>query len=82
MILISAFGSLALFYTDPGTGTLLLQLLAAAFLGLAFYFRYFTRRVKGYFSKKKADEGNAYSSTGAPEVERPPASSDLSEKIE
>ena len=81
MISISTFSSLAFFYTDPGTGTLLLQLLAAAFLGLAFYFRYFTRRVKGYFSKKKPDDGSAYSSTGTPAVEQPPASSDLSEKI-
>ena len=69
MILTSTF---ALFYTDPGTGTLILQLLAAAFLGAVFYFRYFTKRVKGYFSRKKTDDA----------AQHPTASPDLSEKIE
>ena len=33
-------------YTDPGTGAMLWQLLAAAFIGLAFYFRQSTTKIK------------------------------------
>ena len=43
-------------YTDPGTGTLVLQLLIAAFLGVFFYIRFFFKRVGGLFSRKKAAE--------------------------
>jgi hypothetical protein len=42
----------ALLYTDPGSGTLILQLLAAGLFGLLFYLRYFIRRVKGFFLKR------------------------------
>ncbi len=35
-------------YTDPGTGALLWQMLAAGFVGLMFYFRKFT----SWFKKK------------------------------
>ena len=76
MILISTF---ALFYTDPGTGTLILQLLAAAFLGAVFYFRYFTKRVKNYFSRNKTDEGSEFASTAESRAQHPTAPS---EKIE
>jgi len=41
----------ALLYTDPGSGTLILQLLAAALFGLLFYLRFFIRRVKGIFKR-------------------------------
>jgi hypothetical protein len=47
---------LALLYTDPGTGTLILQLLAAALIGAAFYARQFARRAKSLFSKNKGGE--------------------------
>jgi len=43
-------------YTDPGTGTLLLQLLIGAFLGVLFYLRFFTRRVRTFFSSKRKSE--------------------------
>ncbi len=36
-------------YTDPGTGALLWQMLAAGFVGLMFYFRKFT----SWFKKKE-----------------------------
>lgn len=45
-------------YTDPGTGTLILQLLIAAFLGVFFYIRFFFKRVGGFFSRKKTAEGS------------------------
>jgi hypothetical protein len=48
-------------YTDPGTGTLILQLLIAAFLGVFFYIRFFFKRVGGFFSKKKrANDSQVY----------------------
>ena len=53
-------------YTDPGTGTLILQLLIAAFLGAFFYIRFFFKRVGGFFSRKKtAEDSQVYD--GAPE---------------
>ena len=36
-------------YTDPGTGAMLWQMLAAGFVGLMFYFR----RIASWFKKKK-----------------------------
>lgn len=41
-------------YTDPGTGALAWQILAAAFVGLMFYIRKFT----SLFSKKKKNSNN------------------------
>lgn len=40
-------------YTDPGTGAMLWQLAAAAFIGLAFYFRHYTSRIKILFTALK-----------------------------
>jgi len=65
-------------YTDPGTGTLILQLLIAAFLGAFFYIRFFFKRVGGFFSKKKtAEDSQVYDA--APE-ELPETSSTQTEK--
>jgi hypothetical protein len=49
-----------LLYTDPGTGTLILQLLIAAFLGVFFYIRFFFKRVGGFFSRKKTEDSQVY----------------------
>jgi hypothetical protein len=78
-IFIGVFSSLAFFYTDPGTGALILQLLVAAFLGVAFYLRYFTKRARNLFSRKRKDEDSldADAPSGA---ELPPTSSDSHEK--
>jgi hypothetical protein len=38
-------------YTDPGTGALVWQMIAAAFVGLMFYLRKFT----GWFKTRKRD---------------------------
>ena len=55
-----------LLYTDPGSGTLILQLLIAAVLGVFFYVRFFFKRVGGFFSRKKtAEDSQVYD--GAPE---------------
>lgn len=65
-------------YTDPGTGTLILQLLIAAFLGVFFYIRFFFKRVGGFFSRKKTTEDSqAYD---APPEELPDPSSSQTEK--
>jgi hypothetical protein len=43
-------------YTDPGTGAMLWQLAAAAFVGLAFYFRHYSGKIKvllGAMKRKK-----------------------------
>lgn len=52
------FTFLLFLYTDPGTGTLVLQLLIAAFLGVFFYIRFFFKRVGGFFSRKKTAEAS------------------------
>jgi hypothetical protein len=38
-------------YIDPGSGTLLLQMLAASIVGALFYFRAFTTWVRQLFSR-------------------------------
>lgn len=43
------------FYVDPGSGTLLWQLLAAFFFGAAFYVRSFVSRILG-FRVKSSEE--------------------------
>lgn len=41
-----------LLYTDPGTGAMLWQLLTAAVIGAAFYFRHYTIKIKEVFSAR------------------------------
>ncbi|HYG82405.1 MAG TPA: hypothetical protein VD861_18555 [Pyrinomonadaceae bacterium] len=69
-------GTLILLYTDPGTGTLILQLLAAGLIGAAFYARQFARRAKSLFSKKDAGEDAPAAEAG----EVGESSSDLAKK--
>jgi len=45
--------SFFLLYTDPGTGAMLWQLLAAAFIGAAFYFRHYATKVKVLIASMK-----------------------------
>ena len=54
------FTFMLILYTDPGSGTLILQLLIAAFLGVFFYIRFFFKRVGGFFSRKKTAEGQVH----------------------
>jgi hypothetical protein len=72
------FTSTVFLYTDPGTGTLILQLLIAAFFGVLFYLRYFVKRVGGLFSRKKVSEDTP-ADASAPEGQLPDASSSLTE---
>jgi hypothetical protein len=43
-------------YTDPGSGTMLLQLLAAFLVGLLFYLRRITAWVRGLIRAKQPDD--------------------------
>ncbi len=58
----SMFGSYVLLYTDPGTGAMLWQLLAAGFIGAAFYFRHYTSKIKDRFAAIKNKKQPAASS--------------------
>lgn len=69
----------AFLYADPGSGALILQLLAAAFFGLLFYVRFFVRRTRNLFSKKQPGEDNS-DNTSTSEAERSKTSSDATAK--
>ncbi len=43
-------------YLDPGSGSILIQLLAAAALGAAFAARIYWKKIKAFFSGKKNPE--------------------------
>jgi hypothetical protein len=44
-------------YIDPGTGSYIIQLIIAAFIGISLSLRIFWKRIKALFSKKaKSDE--------------------------
>lgn len=43
-------------YVDPGSGNMLIQLLVAAALGVAFYFRAGWNYIKSIFRKNKDDQ--------------------------
>ena len=61
-----------LLYTDPGTGTLILQLLIAAVLGVFFYIRFFFKRVGGFFSRKKnVEDSQVYDAAPGEPAETP-----------
>ena len=45
-------------YIDPGTGSYILQLLIAAFLGISLSLKIFWKKIKRLFSSKKIDEQN------------------------
>jgi hypothetical protein len=42
-----------LLYTDPGSGAMIWQLLVAAGLGAAFYFRHYAARIRAALSSRK-----------------------------
>lgn len=43
-------------YFDPGTGSLIIQMLLAIFAGIASFFVLFKNNVKAFFSKKKNEK--------------------------
>jgi len=44
-----------LLYIDPGSGSYLIQVIIAAILGVAFYFRNLWWKFRSFFSKNKKD---------------------------
>ena len=44
---------LILLYTDPGSGAMIWQLLVAAGLGAAFYFRHYAARIRAIIAARK-----------------------------
>lgn len=58
----SSFSSstiILLFYTDPGTGSLIWQLLLASLIGGVFYVRHMARRVKERIAASKRNDPTA-----------------------
>lgn len=47
-----------LLYLDPGSGSYLVQLIIAAVLGVAFYFKTIWYRIKSIFTRNKEKDGN------------------------
>lgn len=45
-----------LLYIDPGSGSYLIQMIIAAVLGVAFYFRNLWWKFKSFFFRNKKDE--------------------------
>jgi hypothetical protein len=45
-----------LLYIDPGTGSYLAQVIAAAVLGIAFFFRNIKAYIKSIFTRKKPND--------------------------
>lgn len=68
-------------YTDPGTGTLIIQLLIAAFFGALFYIRFFVRRAQGFFTRKKKTEDNLESATTS-ETRLPESSNSITKEVD
>jgi hypothetical protein len=45
-----------LLYLDPGSGSYLIQLIAAAALGIAFFFRNIRDHIRTFFTKSKKQD--------------------------
>jgi hypothetical protein len=45
-------------YIDPGTGSYILQLIIAAFVGVSFTVKIFWKRIKRFFSPKKEEKAD------------------------
>ena len=43
-------------YLDPGSGSYLVQVIIAAVLGAAFFFKNFWLKIKAFFSGRKAEQ--------------------------
>jgi hypothetical protein len=59
LVLLTAAATPAWAYVDPGTGAMLLQMMAAVFAGALFYFRSFWKRVATWFGGRPAEKNSA-----------------------
>jgi len=48
-------------YIDPGSGSMLLQVIIGAFLAVVFFFKTIAFRIKSLFRRKKEDNSNSAS---------------------
>ena len=48
-----------LLYLDPGSGSYLIQLIAAAALGVAFFFRNIKNYIRAFFTRSKKHENTS-----------------------
>jgi hypothetical protein len=60
-------------YTDPGSGTLLLQMAFAALFGLMFYARRIVAWVRGLVTRNRRPEPAAAAPLAPPETDGPPS---------
>lgn len=65
-VLAFIFGKLFLLYTDPGSGALLLQLLAATLLGGLFYIRKAKDKILRLFFKRSTEADKTSLQPGKP----------------
>ncbi len=48
-----------LLYLDPGSGSYLIQLIAAAALGIAFFFRNIKNYIRAFFTRSKKQDNSS-----------------------
>ena len=53
-------------YVDPGTGSMMLQMIGAAVIGVAFYLRSFRSYLAGLFGRRKSSESEKKSEAQSP----------------
>ncbi len=63
LVLLTAAATPAWAYVDPGTGAMLLQMMAAVFAGALFYFRSFWKRVAAWFGSGRQAQKNSTGDT-------------------
>ena len=68
---------IAFFYTDPGSGALILQLLIASFFGGLFYIRSFVRKLKAIISGGKSGEQHDQQAGGDQAVPTTPGQNEI-----
>ena len=50
--------SIELLYVDPGSGGYLIQVIIAAILGIAFYFKNIWLKIKSFFGRSRKDDSS------------------------
>ncbi|MDL2205318.1 hypothetical protein LJC33_00215 [Eubacteriales bacterium OttesenSCG-928-N13] len=59
LLLTIFFPTTALAYFDPGTGSMILQMLGVAFIAAGGFFVAFKHRIRAFFNKRKKNEAGA-----------------------
>lgn len=56
--------NLVILYVDPGSGSYFVQVIIAAVLGAAFYFKGIWWKIKAFFGKPKKEESDSVENEG------------------